>query len=331
MQRPSFLSNIAVFAMLTLAPALPAICLAQVSTLDPAIVQKQAMSEKDKSDIESFVKANSAALGGKDAIALKNARNNLLKPLEKGAATAGFRIAYGAAVLNAVDSIIKTGEELQAANALRLAGELATSSAVSSVKLGLASDKPGVRYAATFGYARSFDAVERGFRAGSQPALTASNMVGMVRDLSAIVSGTTERDPQVLDGAVLALAAAVRIPDSAGQAGGEGFGPRPLAAEELAKACSVRIKAATDDGPAATNLTKMLLRIAEPLGLPLKSQFTQEFKPLSAEIKTAMRTAGSDMKAYAQRLETKPTTPPVDADFINQLKAAGEQLVKLAK
>ena len=158
-------------------------------------------------------------------------------------------------------------------------------------------------------------------------------MIGMVRDLSAIISGTTERDPQVLDGAVLALAAAVRIPDSAGQAGGEGVGPSPraLAAEELAKACSARIKVAAEDGTSATNLTRLLLRIAEPLGLPLKGQFTQEFKPLSAEIRTAMRTAGSDMKAYAQQLETKPSAPPVDAEFINQLKAAGEQLVKLAK
>ena len=168
MQQPSFLRHLAIFAILAIGPALPSVSVAQVSSLNAALAQKQALSDSDKAEIEAFVKANSSALSGTDAIALKNARNALLKPLEAKGTTAGFRIAYGAAILNVIDGIIKTGDELQAANALRIAGELATSSAASATKLGLASAKPGVRYAATFGYARSFDAVERAFRAGGQ-------------------------------------------------------------------------------------------------------------------------------------------------------------------
>ncbi len=300
---------------------------AQVATLGPEIVQRDAITPGDKAAIAAFVDTYRDRLSGADPIAIKNARAALIAPLQDLKATATFRINYGSAILDLLRKLLKEGKEIHQINALRIAGEVATPAALSLLKDGLADNKPGVRYAAAYGYARAFESVERTVKAGSSPAADPVNLKRAVADLRDQFD--KETDTKVMDGIVLAFGATVKIPDALGQPGDS---VRAESVKLMGESSIKRIKTLTPGGAAALDQIPVMLRMA----LPMREAVTQlagQFRNLKdfADSIKAVLGFGQELMTLSDALTKNPGDPAVPAELITQLKKAGEPIVNLAK
>jgi hypothetical protein len=237
------------FASLFLVMALaPAPVLAQIGNIN-ALAAKSALSAQDEAAIRKYVDDQSAGLSSADPLAVKRSRDVLLRPLQESTVTLAFRGEYAKALIPILEPLLKGAVDHQAANALRVAGDLATQSVIDPLILaGLKDPRSSVRYAAAFAAARMYEMV-----ALHSPAITASKLSEVMRTVAELIK--TEADPLVLDGLVLAMRSALRVPDKIQDAN---FTWNTVSA--LADAAAARVaKLASEDKPGA--VVAVMLRI----------------------------------------------------------------------
>jgi len=175
------------------------------NALPPEIITASDLSEAQKESLRRFVDLHKAGLAG-EASEVKRARNALIEPLQSNTISVPFRLEY-ARVLIPLCRPLATGQrELNAINALRLVGELATSTGLDLLTDSLADKRDAVRLMAVKGFGATFSAIER-----TNPAIP--NKDQAIRVLGTLKTNIEkETNPQVLEAYTLSLQAATRIP-----------------------------------------------------------------------------------------------------------------------
>ncbi|MBL8990290.1 MAG: HEAT repeat domain-containing protein, partial [Phycisphaerae bacterium] len=173
-----------------------------------------------------------------------------------------FRVEYAKALLPVIDPLTQDARDQVAANALRIAGELATTNSVPPIIRALKDQRAAVRYAACYAAGRVFDALRMPDTV-SAAAVGSADVDGLLAELSALFAA--ENDPAVLDGCALAFSGATGI------AGGKikGYDARSQAVTIFCNAAGARartLKGIAADAPvvpvmlrAATNVRNALI------------------------------------------------------------------------
>lgn len=175
--------------------------------LPNGIEAKPALNQADRDAITRFVGEQKAKLSG-EPDAIKSGRDNLLARLASRGVTVEFRQVMAGALVDDLRRLAADQRDIVAVNALRVAGELATSTSVSIAIDGLKDPRSPVAYAATFALARAFEA------ARANPAINPADLNRAVGAAADFLSRQT--DAHLADGATLALCAACRIEGPAG-------------------------------------------------------------------------------------------------------------------
>lgn len=163
-----------------------------------------ALSDGQKSQMEQYIARLTPALSRQeDSAALMDAFTKLTRPVARQTASQFFRRAYGDSLGKQLEAIVKddTSTILARVNALQLAGTIASDAAASTIRAGLNSATPAVRYAAAGAVRKSFETQAIvGRRADLGP-----QFLGAVEVLETAMG--TEKDGPVL-GAMLTAAGA---------------------------------------------------------------------------------------------------------------------------
>jgi len=169
------------------------------------LVTKNEISTADRATIKSSVEAARAGLAG-GPVEIKKSRDTLVAPLEKSGVTVPFRIAYGQALLESGElaRLVKSENDLVAANALRIAGQAATGNTLGVVLDGLKDARPQVRLAAAVAARAAFTA------ARNNPAITEAELAAALRELAKVVTDDKADGPA--EGALQAMVTAREFP-----------------------------------------------------------------------------------------------------------------------
>ncbi|MBX9736526.1 MAG: hypothetical protein K2X32_06330, partial [Phycisphaerales bacterium] len=176
----------------------PAISLGQ--TFPQGAAQKSELSATDKTQISQWLAVHTPRLSVEDPRDIKAAREAILQPLRAGQGvtiSVSFRKEMQENLAATLSTLADDKREIVAVNALRIAGEIGHASLVPTMTKALKDKRPGVQYAALYGYRATFDAAK------TAPAITATNVGQMLIELRNI--GTTTADPRILDGVILAI------------------------------------------------------------------------------------------------------------------------------
>ena len=177
---------------------------AQSGTLAATVVESSDVTSGQRDAVKQFIDAHKDGLKG-EATEIRRSRNALLEPLRNPRITVAFRLEYTRQLTPVLRPLVSDVNDVVAVNALRVVGELATASSVELLTEALKDKRPGVRYIAASGFENTFQAMQR-----SVPAVGGSQALRMVDTLKAAIA--SEKDARVLEGLVLALQEASRIP-----------------------------------------------------------------------------------------------------------------------
>jgi hypothetical protein len=186
-----------------LATLAPRVAFAQASVAQ--IVTKNDLSEADKGVIRDLIERQRPLLSG-TAAEVRRAREALVAPLEERGVSVPFRVEMSRQLFETLKTLSADGRDVVAVNALRVAGELATTNSLRVVSDGLKDKRPAVRHGALFAMGRLFMQAAR-----TSPAVSQGDMRSAIAELERIASG--ESDPLMIDGAISALVAAARAPE----------------------------------------------------------------------------------------------------------------------
>lgn len=305
MKRPTVLSLLLSCLLALLAPA------AFAQPIPPEVSSHETVTEADKTLIADYIKANTPGLTGKPN-EVKASRKALLLPLEAPMVSLQFRTEYASKLLPTLTTLAADQRDEVAFNALRLAGELATTNSVDLLITALNDKRLSVQYAAMLGLARTFEIMD--------PAQKNSGG-GVLKDrldkaIAAIgANAKAQADAQVLDGAVIALSKAAVLNNK------ERGDVQAHAVSELSAV--VQAQAGKLVGPEAAVKTNALLRAS----LTARTQATTNGPTIgNAALKDAAALAGDLFAAAARAAKAgNPDNLPLD-----QMVAAAENLLFVA-
>lgn len=176
-------------------------CATYAQTIPEGLAGKSDLSAADQQAIATFVQGHAPKLASADPLEVREAREAILSPLERrGEVSVAFRVQLANRMMETLRENAKSNNDHVAINALRLAGEVATSNTLEILEAGLNDTRPAVRYAACFGLSRLYAAAARGQAYSDDEALRS------VRKLVQIAS--SDPSSEVVDGAVVALSQA---------------------------------------------------------------------------------------------------------------------------
>lgn len=213
-----------VLALVAGAALLGSAGLARGQNLPDALIAQAELTAAQQQQVVQYAQGFAADLA-KEPEQIKRARDGILAPLGKRDVGVGFRQAYATALVDDLKRLAADQRDLVAANAMRIAGELATSTSVSVLLEGLKDARSPVKYAASFGLARAFDQASR-----TAPAINPADQQRALGQIRAYLEAQT--DAHLADGAVLAFVSACRVESI-----------RAQAVSELAKGASARARA----------------------------------------------------------------------------------------
>jgi hypothetical protein len=174
---------------------------AQVTgNLPGSIVQAGSISAAAQQQIRSYVDSLKDSISSDDLRESSRAREQLLRPLEDRDVSVAFRQAYGQSLSDLIAEHSASDDVQQQLLALRIAGELATSDSVRTIREHISSDDAGVRLFAIGRVQRVFE-----ITAAHGPAISSNEAGNLVRLLT--TTADTTDDPIELDGIVRALSA----------------------------------------------------------------------------------------------------------------------------
>jgi hypothetical protein len=180
-------------------------CGALAQSIPEGLAGKSDLSAADQQAIATFVQGHATKLSSNDPLEVREAREAILAPLERrGEISVAFRVQVANRLLDTLRENAKSSNDHVAVNALRLAGEIATSNSLEILETGLSDTRPAVRYAACFGLSRLYAAAARGQAYSDDEALRS------LRKLVQVAS--TDATSEVVDGAIVAIAQARMTP-----------------------------------------------------------------------------------------------------------------------
>lgn len=304
--------------LLAAAPALmlavPGLSLAQPRCISPATVQSASITDAQRQEIQRCVEQQKAGLSSEDPKAIQRARDQLEQALLEPGVSISFRIEYTRQLLPVLNDLAKNQRDIVAANALHLAGELATPAASDLLRgaalgTGLRDPRAAVRYAAAYGLKRTFEQVE-----ASSSVFQVTDAENAIKDLGAAIAA--EKEPHVLEGFARAMDAAAAISDSKLR------GVRVAAVRVLATEMGKRAQAATtlEIGPA-------LIRS----GQVLRDTMTDPQEPrLPDAVLKEVGAYGGDLLAIVSRVLKGPDAAGTDRGELAAVVATGENAVFFA-
>lgn len=177
----------------------------QANDLPPSLVRSTtALSSGDEEQLRKYVDLSIKDLGSDDPSKVKRARTDLLKPLTDAEVGAPFRLSYSKVLQPALEPLLKEKRELIASNALRIAGEVASTACATLVLDQLDRPEPSVRYMAVQALSRTIEAVGR-----TTPAIDVDTCNRIISEVGSRLE--KEKDAWVADVMVRTLAAGVGI------------------------------------------------------------------------------------------------------------------------
>lgn len=226
--------------------------------LDCTLAGKQTLDISDTSTIRTSAQEHLPALSGDDVLAAEEARNALLQPLRCKEVSVDFRLKFSQVVVPDLATMVGSPKDHVAMNAVRLAGEMATTSAVDEVLRPALSDKrPAVRLIAAAGLRQTLKIVTAP-GAGSIRREGLDSVIDMLGRQLAV-----ETDVNVVEHLVLALDA---IP-----AGGVNAALNTSAMEKLSSAMATQVKAlrGRSDDSQRLRWVSALIRATDAVARPM--------------------------------------------------------------
>lgn len=218
------------FALLVAAPMS-----AWAQNLESSVIEAADLSAGQKDAIKQFVDRHKDGLSEGPA-EVKRSRGAIIGALQQyPKVSVAFRLEYARLLTPVLRALASGDREMNAINAVRLAGELATSSGIEILNDAMNDKRPGVRFAAVDGFAATFGAIET-----TAPAIAPAQQA--IRAVGTLKTGMDkEADAKVLEAYTLALRAATKVPSA------KLAGVRPAAIKALAEGIITKAKA-TNDG-----------------------------------------------------------------------------------
>jgi len=189
------------------ATMLPAACCFAQSSLPSDIVTASVLTDGQKDTLKQFVDSQTPALAGAP-LDVKRARRALIEPLENNAVSVQFRLEYSRFLSPALRPLAQGDQELNAINALIIAGGLATTTGIDILADSLSDKRSSVRFAAVSGFESTFSALDRTTPAVAPP----SQAVKALNTLKTAMA--KETDSKVMEAYALALQAGTKVPSS---------------------------------------------------------------------------------------------------------------------
>ena len=254
------------------------------SALPQAAITAPALSGDQKKDVAEFARPLLPQLATADK--LKSARESLLSPLQERAVSPSFRLALWEGVAPTVRTMVKSDNDQQVVNGLRIAGEIATDTSLEVVPELLRSKKPSIRFAASFAIMRCFEETQ-----GKTPAIGLQKANELVAALGDALKAETDTNCQ--DSLVRALAAAASDKQSLEKIQGE-------AVRVLSKAVSARFQRA-----GANIMDDRSVEVTVRAMRTIQDSLTKQPKP--SWTSEGVEAAG-DALSYVYRMLRKPNT-----------------------
>lgn len=207
---------------------------AQPARLPIDFQSKSALTAADESVLGEFVADQVSRLSSDDPEASKAARQALHAPLDERDATVVFRLKYGELLEPRLTELARGQRPDVAVNALRLAGRVATAQSERTLRAGLQSTSPAVRFGAAVGYQELLRTVAGGAQTLGDAAV--DRAIDTLRDAL-----KKETDAPTAEGMLLAL--------GAGQFTGSGSTLGVRAQLRACDALTDRFKQLSTDGP----------------------------------------------------------------------------------
>jgi len=292
---------------------------AQLRDLPAQLIQQGTnFAEPQREQVRQYVEAFKADLSGEDPMAMKRARAKLEEPLNNPQVSIAFRIEYGRHLLPVLETLARSDRDILAANAMHLAGELATPIAsdllMATPGVGLNDQRAPVRHAAAFGLKRTFEHLR-----ATSPVFQERDAVRVIDALARRIA--TEEDPYVLEGYARAFEAAVMVPQ------GRVKGLRAAAAASLAGAMSQYVRANQDRLEAAG----AMIRAAQVLRDAVMGQGLPADEPrLPNETLREVGGFGGDLIAVVSCRLANPGAGEPDRPRLAAIAASGENVYYFA-
>lgn len=171
---------------------------ARAQSIDCQLVARPQLTPADEARVREVAGALLTGVASADPAASEKARNDLLRPLRCADVSRSFRLNFGAATSAELMRLAVSPNDHVAINALRIAGEIATTASTDVLRRGLEDPRAGVRCMAAIGFRDTLRSV-----AGGTAGIVASNVEPMLDHLARQI----ESDPDVLvvENLILAL------------------------------------------------------------------------------------------------------------------------------
>lgn len=295
-------------AALALAAALLGVPAARAQTeLPAAVVQSTSLSEEQKQQAATYATAALELFKSSEWATAKRGRDQLLRPLEEAGtqASVAFRLEYARVLVPALSTLAgKENPDLTRLNAIRILGSIATAQSASELEPLFNDGSAPIRFMACQAAGTTFRALATG-----SPALPSGGAVRLVNRLATLAA--SEKDPTVVDGAVIALADASKVDIANYTEVREG------AFTQIAKTMSARLQALPADSQDAAFLATVLRAgVAARDGLIGRTA-------LGAGVSSELGAFGGDLVAYVLRRSKAGHMP---APGSGQLRLTLEQL-----
>lgn len=275
--------------------------------LPAAVVQSTSLSEDQKQQAATYATAALELFKSPEWSTAKRGRDQLLRPLEEAGtqASVAFRLEYARVLVPALSTLAgKDNPDLTRLNAIRILGSIATAQSASELEPLFNDGSAPIRFMACQAAGTTFRALATG-----SPALPSGGAVRLVNRLATLAA--SEKDPTVVDGAVIALADATKVDIANYTEVREG------AFTQIAKTMSARLQALPADSQDAAFLATVLRAgVAARDGLIGRTA-------LGPGVSSELGAFGGDLVAYVLRRSKAGHMP---APGSGQLRLTLEQL-----
>lgn len=271
------------------------------------IVESVSLSQADKDKIKQCVEANRDGLSG-DKDQIKKSRKALAADFDNPAnVSVSFRLELSKLLLPGLTPLVNDKTDLVAANALQIAGEVATADSLGLLARGLTDPRPAVRCAAAYGYKRLFDQLRQ-----SSPAFQPVDAIKACNEVAARIAA--EKDPHVLEEYARALESGATVSTENVR------GLRPATVAATAKEFGARIRskdAQLDLAPAMIRAGQVLRDAVNKVGVK------QDEPPLDNAVCKEAGGFGGDLLAFAKRRLAAGNVPANERDVLAGLADVG--------
>ncbi len=302
-------------SLLVLAVATGLAAAQPVGDLPRSTVETISVSPAQRTQIQQFVDNWAPRITSGNAQDTKRAVEALTEPLQSRGVSVAFRQAYTQSLTSHLDQLISNASVSAKLSALRIAGDLATPSAVSRILSMINDEDSGVRL---FAISRAGQVFETTRVHG--PAMTGTDATSLI---NAIAAGNAQanQDPEVIRASARSLASGAM-----------------LGTKDLGEARSLAIIALSDlvGGHLQALKANDDPTFAQSLALDAASATTQSISDIGATItpeaaKAAVRLGGDIISVPLRRVLAKTIEPANERGLTVRSVQAGETLLYFAR